>query len=287
MTTTERHGLVSRRALLPDEVAQANALVARANAAEGLELKVVPALAQATDSGDGVFCWYVDGALVGLCTRDGSDEVELCAAVDPAYRRRGIGRQLLRAALAESVRHGATRALLICEQASHCGQGFVAATGATYRFAEHRMMRETALPLAESGSVRLEQATGADLDVLARVRAVVFDEAEAETRVRCAEELADPTQRIYLGWLDGATVGCLRLYDVPPRAYLYGFGVVPAHRRRGLGRQLLAQAIRLAREEGRDELALEVETTNTPAYTLYTTMGFRVVTTYGYYELAL
>ena len=56
-----------------------------------------------------------------------------------------------------------------------------------------------------------------------------------------------------------------------------GFGVAPAHRRRGLGSVLLAAAVDLAREQGIGALSLSVSERNAIARRLYERAGFVVV----------
>ncbi len=54
-------------------------------------------------------------------------------------------------------------------------------------------------------------------------------------------------------------------------------GVVPAYRRRGLGKALLARAMEGFRDAGLSEVYLEVTADNTPAIRLYEQLGFSVV----------
>jgi ribosomal protein S18 acetylase RimI-like enzyme len=65
----------------------------------------------------------------------------------------------------------------------------------------------------------------------------------------------------------------------PPAGALYvdSLATDPAFRRRGVGRALLAEAERAARERGLHEVALETEVDNTPARALYQAAGFEEV----------
>lgn len=83
-----------------------------------------------------------------------------------------------------------------------------------------------------------------------------------------------------LALLDGAPAGALLLARVPRTRSLevVYMGVVPAARRRGLGRALLARAVSHARAAGCTELTIVVDDRNAPARALYDRAGFSPVT---------
>ena len=138
---------------------------------------------------------------------------------------------------------------------------------------------------AESERIDLRRAGPRDAETLVRVRAEAFGDPEDDARHSIAEHLNDPRERYYLGLLARVPVGALRLTVVEPRAYIYGFGVLPRYRGRGFGRQILTRAIEDTLAERRLRVFVEVETENSAAYALYRSCGFQEMTTYGYYEL--
>lgn len=90
-----------------------------------------------------------------------------------------------------------------------------------------------------------------------------------------AQGIFEP-QHWWLARRDGMAVGVLILTRMPEWdsldvAYV---GVVAPARRRGLGRQLMAHAAAEARALKVPQLTLSVDRRNTPAYELYTSMGF-------------
>ncbi len=62
-------------------------------------------------------------------------------------------------------------------------------------------------------------------------------------------------------------------------------GVLPAHRGRGYGRQMLADVVAMLLGEGWERITIEVATDNTNALRLYESCGFRVTTAYSYYRM--
>ncbi|MEV6967813.1 GNAT family N-acetyltransferase [Hamadaea sp. NPDC051192] len=89
---------------------------------------------------------------------------------------------------------------------------------------------------------------------------------------------------------DGHPVGACWLRYLPADDPGYGWvaadipeltlGVAAAHRNRGLGRLMLRELVRVAREAGVEQLSLSVEPDN-HAHGLYLSEGFEVVGRYG------
>jgi len=71
-------------------------------------------------------------------------------------------------------------------------------------------------------------------------------------------------------------VGMLVMWLVLDEAHIATLAVHPDHRRQGIGARLLAQALRLAQQEGARSVYLEVRKSNRAAQALYRRFGFRV-----------
>ena len=100
---------------------------------------------------------------------------------------------------------------------------------------------------------------------------------------------------LFLGRLDGAPAGVMVLnhistdgyarvawnVDAPAEAVtvIHAMGVAPERQGRGLAKQLVRQAIHIARTKRQRALRLDVLGTNLPAQKLYTAMGFQYRTT--------
>jgi ribosomal protein S18 acetylase RimI-like enzyme len=84
---------------------------------------------------------------------------------------------------------------------------------------------------------------------------------------------------------DGQIVGHVRITLDGAVGGVYGFVVEAARRGQGIGRDVLRRVCRQLRADGAERVALEVEVDNEHALGLYTSLGFRPVTTEDYYRL--
>jgi GNAT superfamily N-acetyltransferase len=74
--------------------------------------------------------------------------------------------------------------------------------------------------------------------------------------------------------VDGTVVGLVNVALRDRRAWIGGAGVIPAHRRSGIGELLMHAAHEAAAARGADEVWLEVIASNAPALRLYEKLGY-------------
>ncbi len=126
----------------------------------------------------------------------------------------------------------------------------------------------------------------ADLDVLMPYERQMFG-AEAWSRQSYEEELADTELRHYLvaEQADGDLLGTAGLLSIDRTAQILTVGVLPAARRRGVGRLLVRALVAEGRRRRATEVLLEVREDNEAARQLYVGEGFTVLgRRRGYYE---
>jgi ribosomal protein S18 acetylase RimI-like enzyme len=290
MSNNDRQGLVKRQRLTEAEVAEIVALIDYCRAYDGLELKISFDLLRDRASDDtNDFLYYEADRLVGILSLDGagSDDREAIGTVHPEYRRRGIGRALLTAANEACRGAGVEKLLLICEDGSIPGKAFAGAIGAVYTFSEHKMRLETFHSKSmHDGELQLVRIGPAETEIAVHVLAASFGQSVEEAGELTDRFLHDPHCRIYLIQHEQVPIGTFNL-QFHEEVGLYGFGIIPAYRGRGYGRQALEQAIHTARAESAGPITLEAETDNVGALALYRSCGFAEVTTYQYYALPL
>lgn len=98
-----------------------------------------------------------------------------------------------------------------------------------------------------------------------------------------AEDTVRYRRIVGLGWSLGAYEGkdLVGLVLAEPRSWnrsvwVWELGVAPGHRRRGIGRRLVQELARRARNHGYRVLVCETQTTNAPAIDFYRATGFRL-----------
>ena len=128
---------------------------------------------------------------------------------------------------------------------------------------------------------QLRRASGDDLEALMAIERDLFT-TDAWSRESMAAEISD-RHGYYLvafpvgepGRIDG--YAGLRAPLREPQADIQTIAVVPAARRRGLGRVLMLSLIEEARQRGAREIFLEVRADNPGAQALYETLGFEPI----------
>ena len=113
-----------------------------------------------------------------------------------------------------------------------------------------------------------------DLAALSEIEAACFSDPWSEGALRA--HLLSETGLSFVALEDGAVLGYLLLSCLPPEGEVYRLGVLPAARRRGIGRLLLERGLSAWREAGVSRLFLDVRAGNAPAISLYSALGFTV-----------
>jgi ribosomal protein S18 acetylase RimI-like enzyme len=143
----------------------------------------------------------------------------------------------------------------------------------------------TGLGAAETLAIR--SASPADVALVTSITAAAFDQDEESFRRRYAREIEEPNIRFFLAFENGQPMGALRLISFGPTVFITAFGVLPAYRRRGFGREMLFRTVRLLFGEGWRQIEIEVVTDNRNALDLYRSCGFRETMTYAYFGIVV
>jgi ribosomal protein S18 acetylase RimI-like enzyme len=224
--------------------------------------------------------WWDGDRLTGFLGvySHGAPTLELAGMVDPGARHQGIGSALLDAGLGLCQARQHDSILLIVPRASVAGRALALRRDGRLQHSEHalQLLGEPS-EIAPDPGIRVRPASAPDQPAIREVLHRAFGWAPLES--------ADLDPDTFVIERDGWPVGTARMHREGDSAGVYGFAVHPDHQGRGIGRDVLYRLCRAARAGGATAIHLEVATDNDRALRLYTSLGFRPVTTEDYYAL--
>lgn len=229
---------------------------------------------------------------MGICSFGGAKSpFEITGMVDPDYRRRGVFSKLYELAVAECKRRNAGGILALCDRKSASGQAFIKNSGVTYIYSEFEMyLQNKSKEISEDKlcGISLRKAGNQDAPELARQNRIYFgggtDEiGDEEIIVPEDEEKRGVTA--YLAIKDGIIIGKVNLQIFNGIGGIYGLGVLPEYRGKGLGRAVLLNAVEKLRESDAKEIMLQVAAQNARALNLYKSCGFEETSVMDYFDV--
>lgn len=121
----------------------------------------------------------------------------------------------------------------------------------------------------------IRPAEAGDLSAIARLEAKLFSTFRPEEQLK--RELSNPLCRLWCAELDGSFAGYAGYTFVLDEGYMDNIAVIPSARRLGIGRALMKHLLAEGKAEDLAFLTLEVREGNTPARSLYESLGFEPV----------
>ncbi|MCK9548004.1 MAG: GNAT family N-acetyltransferase [Sphaerochaeta sp.] len=216
-----------------------------------------------------------------------AEEVEFSGFTHPEYRNRGFFSLLVKRALAQYATLPFSRALFTAEATVASGQAYLASRYPVIERSEYLMSLERAdhTPVAQPGT--LKAVTRLNGEEAALLMSRIFFSDLQRSRERVSLMLLEQGRKVFLYYRRGLAIGVLNAQRNAPDTYMiYGVGIAEQHRSQGHGRAMMHLALTELFNEAAT-LTLEVESTNTHAITLYTSLGFRPVMQMDYHRLSL
>lgn len=287
----EKHyKIVPRQIMDSKELDALKGLEESCNRFEGLRLRLNWGMltVRLPDETNDFLCYDESGKLIGYLGvyGFGGPEVEINGMVHPEHRRRGIFSDLLKTAFQVLSAKGVTGFLLINERASGSGAAFIKTFDAPLDHSEYRMELRELRPARENkGRVKVKTVGTEDIPALAHIDANCFDMKDEETIKFYEPSRLGKNDRLFKAELEDKVIGKFKLHNERRDILIFGFGLLPEYRGKGFGREILNIAVGKALEQKPGKVALEVDCENEVALSLYTSSGFRIITTYDYYRL--
>lgn len=223
--------------------------------------------------------------VVGGAVMYGYFEIEAVIAVDPAWRRRGIGRCLLEQ-IAQWAHFRGGSWMALADEAGPAVNAFATALGLKRLNVEVQLALEPAQlpslpPLPEEWQTRLGEPS--DAEAITAIIADAFGDPAEQVAAFIADRIANPVHRFVIGEIAGVPVAAMRLIRSEQGIMITTFGVRRDQQGRGYGRLLLLTTLHRLLAAGYSDIRIEVEETNLPAYNLYRACGFVPQRRYGMY----
>lgn len=280
--------IMARKTIAAEELARIKELVEICNEHDGIDLKVNPGmLEKRSGEYEEDFVCYANDKLVGFLGLYvfHNGEAEVSGMVHPDYRRQGIF-TALRAKSTEACRQRQIPAqLFIVQRDSEAGKLFMERIGGTYQFSEYWMELGEQQSVSLTGNVQLRPETASDFETIVWLSVHGFQMEEDRAREMCENMAGDPKSHTYMMIVDEQAIGKISVSKNDGKGFIYGFCVHPDFQGKGYGRQALAQAIQLLKEQNYKHVSLEVACENSKALGLYESCGFSVKSANDYYKL--
>ncbi|MFC1892649.1 GNAT family N-acetyltransferase [Chloroflexota bacterium] len=239
--------------------------------------------------GEDLFFAELDGVLVGYASMVRELEIGrviVSGAVHPAYRGRGVGSQLLEAALSQGYKLEADAVHIPVDYRLLAGEHFVRKKG--FRI----VCRQWQMNITgyRSGEVNVPDGfdmghfVAGDEESLCNLQNLAFagswgfrPNSVEEVRYLVSTSCCHPEGILFLN--EGKNkVGYCWTMDHPTekgRGCIHMMGVHPMYRERGLGRLVLVAALEYFKQRGIKEIELVVDSKNRQASHLYRSLGFK------------
>jgi ribosomal protein S18 acetylase RimI-like enzyme len=215
---------------------------------------------------------------------------EISAYVHPDHRRTGVFSGLLLESWQVLQRYNIAKVLIVTDAVpTVCreilGKWQAELSHSEYLLAYQGDVHKPDFPFASKCILR--EADESDIEKMVELNMISFGEDWENASHMVRENLKHPLTRCYIGEIEANIFGLANVRKEGSDFYICGFNIAPAYRKKGLGRYLLCQLLDRLTPSENESITLEVDSTNQPAYQLYTSSGFVVQSQVDYYRLML
>ncbi len=216
------------------------------------------------------------------------DEAEITSFVHPSYRKKGVFNNLLTKVKTVVSAYNIPSLLFICNAHSESGKSMLKNKKIPYEFTEYSMKLEPGIE-CQPEEISLKKMFDKDIEELITLNVNIFNGSEANARVLLENTFKSEGKYCFSFLYEAATIGigCLAHTHSEDTAFIFGFGILPEYRGKGLGKLALCKLARHIHLTYNKPAGLEVNSQNHAAYSLYTSLGFKTVSAYRYYRKLL
>jgi len=238
------------------------------------------------------FLCYLEEELCGVLVvfAPTMETAEISAYVHPSHRRTGVFAGLLLEAWRIIRHYKLSQVLMVTDAVSTTCKDILNKWQAELSHSEYllayqgqRLYKE--FPFASKCIVR--EAAECDLEKMVELNMSGFGEDCENAAHMVRENFSHPLTRCFVGQMDDEIFGLANVRKEGSNFYICGFNIAQAYQGKGMGRYLLYQILDQLTPSLDESITLEVDSVNQPAYLLYITSGFLVLSQADYYRLKL
>lgn len=236
-----------------------------------------------------LFLLYEGNKLVSLLSMfiPTSDEAEISAYTLPEYRRRGYFNKLLEEAIAEIKKYAVPDLVFTCEPQSEAGKETLKKVGAELSFTEYVLKyvdNQDNSEKLKDFKIRLKKAGLSDVETLIPMSQAVFNDEYEVAKSLITKTITSDNRIQYIGIWDVKPIGIVSVRVENKEASIFGVGILPEYQGKGLGKEIIISILQKLKDEGIQDITIEVDSSNEKAFHLYKKCGFVVETAFDYYR---
>ena len=218
------------------------------------------------------------------------ETAEISVFVRPDRRRQGVFSSLLLEAWGIIHSFNITKMLMVTDAEGSACKQILTKWDASLSHSEYLLVyrgNQKPAEFAFASRCQVREAAMSDLDKMVEMNMAAFGEDLENASHMVRENFKHPLTRNFVGTMDGEIFGLVNVRKEGAGFYICGFSISPELQGKSMGRYLLYEILKMTDAKDGEEITLEVDSTNQPAYHLYVTSGFVVLSQADYYWLEL
>lgn len=239
------------------------------------------------------FLCYDNDFLAGFAMlhRMGDGAAEICSYIHPEYRRRSLLKRILKAVRKEALNHEITTMNYIIEPHQYeLIDSMVQEGYFEYMNSEYLMEWKYSYPLQKTNELEVRILDEKWYEDAARILDGLFPMDFQEAKQRIQQLTADGCE-YYGAWQKEMLVGIFCFLKGKESVYVFDFAVDGDYQKRGIGKTMLKELIRIVQEEAQNnnteqkKIRIQTGSKNGTAFRLYQKNGFQVISQRDYYHI--
>lgn len=215
-------------------------------------------------------------------------EAEISALIVPARRRQGLFKALLKKAAEELQKFDIKEVYIVQDTASDSGCRVLEKWCTAIDHSEYLLVYDKSFERKKhSPEVSVKQTHSADIEQTVRLALGVFGGSADEWTALYQKSILSPDILCFTAYFNKEPIGICSVNHTAQGLFIFGFGILAAHRRKGFGSAFLTAIVSGLMQDYADDILLEVDSENSGACKLYISNGFKEKVRFDYHKMSL